>query len=316
MENNIKSQIIKLFKSKSNVLSICNQLDLRPSEVLLVLENENMINQNTSTSATPSNIKTIFENSFEYIPDDIDINEIKKNGISVAVKCLDCGNKNHYNKIEVSNLIQSPSSIKFLGRLFGRIQCNKCKSPRLTFSNIDGKKILDIRNIKFCAICNDPITIQRIEIFPKTNTCSLCAENKDIQLKYDQREKCSIKYCPECDSECFTLNNMFDKKKYIYCINFSEKRIPTENFCSWKSKYISINELENITKKNYRQLRTLRLNHARKYQISPYKLLTDAQMTMLSHKKPNSKKDLDSYGFENNNFINENVEQIIAIFKK
>ena len=58
------------------------------------------------------------------------------------------------------------------------------------------------------------------------------------------------------------------------------------------------------------------LNHARKYQISPYKLLTDAQMTMLSHKKPNSKKDLDSYGFENNNFINENVEQIIAIFKK
>jgi len=310
--------LIELYNDNKDILYICKKLKLKPSQVLLQLENLNLIKDNKSNyidteknEKLDSNLQTeLYESAF-------DKNENLTNGIRIKVKCLDCTHQKIYGKEEVSAIIESPASLKFLGRLFGRIQCLNCSSPRLVISKDNGKKILDFRNIKTCLVCADAITIQRIEILPKTNTCIICSDSQIDRFEYSFRNISSYNNCPKCNSYTYVSQDMTDGTERIYCLNFTKKDFSTndEKMCNWFTEYLTDDEYNVISKKIYKTLRSLRLNYAKKHNCSPYKLITDDQMIVLSKRKFITSEDFIKLGLSGNTFIKDNLNEIISIFK-
>ena len=169
--------LIKKFEDLNNagesIIEICEKLSLRPSQVLYKLEeieNEKLKNEKKEDEEIVEDNKNNISKFDKW-----EIREHSKKGIGLDIACFDCGQRKFYDKDEIREIIISPSTNRFLGRLFGRIVCENCNSPRLKFSNKMGKIIIDIRNFKTCKICGDAIIIPRLQIVPK-------ADNKQKSL--------------------------------------------------------------------------------------------------------------------------------------
>ena len=305
------SKIKSLINEKKSIGDICNQLKLRPYHIISVIEDINNEKQIEIKKIDDS----ILNEVTEYELTQEEKNEHANKGIAIDVFCFDCGNKKHYEKDEISEIINAPASNRFLGRLFGRIVCEKCNSPRLKFTNLKGKIILDFRNITNCTVCDDAILISRLQNMNKTNICVLCADDSIDNTIYDERLTSSISICPKCSSPTIVIRNHINNDIRIYCRNYSSKEINDRDLCNWSEEYITKDKHNEQTKIFYTKLRSMRLSLAKKFQLPPQTILKNSEMMVIANKRPNNSEKIKKLNLSNKKFITEYEEEIISLFK-
>ena len=307
-----KSKLIALYNKNIDVISIAKQLNKKLYQVVFQLEKLDLIDQ--SKNQDDEIINQEFESE---ITDDNYDEENKINGIDLKVQCLDCKKQVIYNANDISEIIHSPASMHYLGRLFGRLICNSCNSPRLVFKQKDdGAIVLDVRNIRFCNICGDAITVPRLRAMPKSTSCTLCASPQFLNNILSDRLESSIKNCPICNDKTYVALLPEDGSKIVYCIKYTSKsdKQKDPDFCSWSDAFIDKDDHDELSKKFYSKIRAIRLNHAKKRNVSPFRLLTDNEIRLISQMRPHNESDMSKINFNNYQFVESIKDEIFSLF--
>ena len=315
-ELDLKKKVKNLIEKKETISSIASELKL-PVYKIISINEELEREKKEQEDSYEINEHNEIEYTDEIILSDEELREHENKGEDLKVLCLDCNTSNLYDKNEISEIIEAPATKKFFGRLFGRLICSKCQSPRMKFSDSNGKIIFDYRHFRICSICADAITIPRLEKLNKTNVCVLCADTSNDYSKFHDRMNNPTPICPTCNHDTVLFTNYLDNTKKIYCSKFSSKDNfeDNDNVCNWSKDYVSKEELGIQEKKYYADLRTLRLKHAKAEVVHPQSLLTNIEISKLANLMPNNDKKLFSITYKNNAFVKRIEEEIIEIFK-
>ena len=315
MDNQDEQLLTELYYQGTDILTLAKKFNYKTHQIVSKLEklglldnNENIVqNLSDEDGINKQTISCIIENFHD---------ENSVGGISVKINCLDCSYSTIFSPNEVSEIINAPSKLKYLGRLFGRIICNICDSPRLIFKQENnGVTLFDVRNLSFCIKCGDPISILRLNAMKKTNTCSICADVKnDIILS--PRINAAIQECPKCKSNIYVVVRPQDGSKVVFCSNYTSdtEKQKKDEFCSWSDSFIDHEEYDNHSKNYYQKLRSLRLKYAKLKNLSPYQLLSNNEMRVISEKRPNCKKDLESLNLSSPEIKDGFDEEICKLF--
>ena len=312
----LKKKVKDLIEQKQSISFIASALNLPIHQIVSIHEE---LEEEKKEQEQADEIRESNEYDFkdEIILSEGELREHENKGEDLTVLCLDCNTSNLYDKNEISEIIEAPATKRFFGRLFGRLVCSECQSPRLKFSDSQGKIILDFRHFKICSICDDVITIPRLEKVNKTNVCVLCADQVNDYSKFHDRIKNTTPTCPICNSETVIFTNHLDNTRKIYCSRFSSRE-NTQNdksICDWSTAYISKEELGEHEKKYYSDLRLIRLKYAKEELLHPQSLLTNTEISKLARLMPGNNEKIFSISYKNIKFVEKIAEEILDVFK-
>lgn len=312
----LKQKVKDLINNKESITSIAAKLGI-PVHKIVSFNEEFEQEKKDLENADEINNNYDLEDNDEIILSDKELKEHETKGESLKMLCLDCSTNSLYEKDEISEIIEAPATKRFFGRLFGRLICSHCESPRMKFSDANGKIIFDFRNFKICKTCDDVITIPRLEKLNKTNVCVLCADQANDYSKFHDRIKNPTPTCPICTSETVLFTSHVDNSKKIYCSRFSSRdnTQDDDNICNWSTAYVSKEELGEHAKKYYADLRLIRLKYAKEELLHPQSLLTNTEISKLAHLMPSNNEKIFSISYKNNEFVEKIAEEILEVFK-
>ena len=143
--------------------------------------------------------------------------------INVKLVCVGC-KWEKISDIEKFRENTNKFSILELSKIYHRFICSKCdkREPEVYYEE---KIVFESRNLKYCVVCNFPITKDRLDAFSETNMCSAkCVElQEEVSKKYAEawpQPPDDKKICKKCGNHTVVRMNSKTGEYFIGCSQF------------------------------------------------------------------------------------------------
>jgi len=153
----------------------------------------------------------------------------------LKIKCQNCKSEKVYDKDDYKKTFFNDLKISNVNKYYYDLICSNCYQNHPYLLGDNDELIIDPNKLKNCDICNNPISLQRLNSQNNTNLCSAkCI--KDIEEKENFRPDIvpsrevpdNMRTCPMCSSKNISI---FDYKKKYHIIKCSKSN------CTYREKF-------------------------------------------------------------------------------